>query len=98
MFDLIAKILVVLNFLDGVFSILYFEMGLMEEMNPLMDIFLQADPVLFMAVKLAMVFPLILLLEKFQDNKTARYGLYSVTAFYSIIVISHIVFGIGLLL
>lgn len=63
--------LVMLNAIDGVLTIVWIETGRFTEANPLMDLLLTNDPVLFISVKMLLVCLGILLLWRCRDSGLA---------------------------
>ena len=55
LFKLTLSAILVSNLLDGIFTIFFTQMGLAAEANPLMKLFLDYSPMLFMLFKLFMV-------------------------------------------
>ena len=63
--------LVLLNALDGVLTIVWIESGHFTETNPLMDLLISTDPVLFISVKLLLVYLGIVLLWRHRNKALA---------------------------
>ncbi len=63
--------LVVLNAVDGILTIVWIETGRFTEANPLMEMLLSANPVLFISVKMLLVCLGIVLLWRYRDNAMA---------------------------
>jgi len=63
--------LVLLNALDGILTIIWIETGRFSETNPLMDLLLSTNPVLFISVKMLLVCLGVVLLWRYRDNAFA---------------------------
>ena len=81
-----------LSIADGILTIFWTKSNLATEANPLMDQLLIYHPVLFMAVKIALVSLGITLLWRLRFHPLATLGIVLSFAVYCIIIIHHIRF------
>jgi hypothetical protein len=86
----VAAVLVVLNLLDAIFTIVYTEVGVATESNPLMDGMLAAHPVVFMIAKLALVSLGVALLWRLRHRRTAAAGLVAASSAYVALLVYHL--------
>lgn len=84
--------LMVLNLLDGLFTLSFLQLGVAEEANPLMRAAYHASPLLFMILKLAVVQLGVWILWAHRHAKTARCALQAGTWMYAAIVAYHLSF------
>ncbi len=77
-----AIILVILNALDVVLTLLWIDMNVGVEANPLMVILIDISPILFVGVKMTLIILGVILLIRFEHHKIARVGLYGCTVVY----------------
>lgn len=82
----------VLNLLDALFTLIYMQLHLAEEANPLMSLAYRGSPVWFVAAKLGLVQLGLLVLFANRQNGLARLGLSGATVIYSGVVSYHLVF------
>ena len=61
-------LVLILNCIDLFATITWVELGLAKEANPLMDALLQIHPVLFAAVKIALVSSAVMILWRFRSH------------------------------
>lgn len=81
--------LVVLNFLDLVFTIFMFENHWIVEANPLMSIFLCFSPVSFASAKLALCYTGVYILHKYREKPLSLHAAYFVVAAYIGVLFRH---------
>lgn len=86
----LAAVLLVCNLVDGIFTMAYVHVGMAEEANPLMDMFLRHSFVAFIVAKLALVSVGVGALWKCRATKTARVGLVVVSVAYVALVCYHV--------
>jgi hypothetical protein len=86
----VAKLVIVLNLLDALFTIPAVASGEAVEANPLMAVLLARGPLLFMLGKLALVSLCVLLLWRMRSNRLAVAGLVGAVPVYSLIVVYHV--------
>ena len=82
---LIAGLLVLLNFADAVLTLLWVDIGVAEEANPLWRDLIDASPVLFMAAKLALVMSCVVVLLRFREHALAKWGLTGTFGAYALL-------------
>jgi hypothetical protein len=87
---LAAGVIIVLNLLDAMFTLVYTRSGLATEANPLMDQVLAASPVLFMLAKLSLVSLGVLVLWRWRERRTARFGLIGAAGAYAVLLVHHL--------
>lgn len=85
-----ACLVVVLNMLDAVWTLLFVNLGVAAEANPLMDQALSHGPVWFMLAKLGLVSLSVLLLWRLRDRRFATVGLFSAATTYALICGYHL--------
>ncbi len=85
-----AAAVVICNVIDAVFTIIYTDLGLAREANPLLSSALADSPLLFMLIKLALVSMGVLLLWRLRHRRTAAAGLIASGAAYSWLIIYHL--------
>jgi Domain of unknown function (DUF5658) len=90
--------LLLLNLLDGLFTLLFLQLGLAEELNPLMRLAYDASPVSFMALKLGIVHFGVYVLCLHREAHLARLALGLGVTLYAGIVAYHLAFVAHLLL
>ncbi|MBI4510026.1 MAG: hypothetical protein HY698_10360 [Deltaproteobacteria bacterium] len=86
----LAQATLVLNLLDGVFTLLVVLSGLAVEANPLMGRLLDLGPVQFMVGKTALVSMGVWLLWRMRSNRLAVAGLMATMVVYALLVLYHI--------
>ena len=82
--------LLILNMLDGVLTIAWIGSGRATEANPLMDVLLAANPILFMIVKTLLVYLGVLLLWQHRNKMTAVVSLYLCFFAYTCVFLYHL--------
>ncbi|MCB1761073.1 MAG: hypothetical protein KDI68_14985 [Gammaproteobacteria bacterium] len=82
--------LVLLNALDGILTIVWVETGYFTEANPLMDQLLQANPVLFISVKMLLVCLGILLLWRCRERSVAVASIFLCFGAYLVVMGIHL--------
>ena len=87
---LAAAALIVLNLVDAIFTLVYTEVGVATEANPLMDTALRSSPLAFMLVKLALVSLGVLVLWRLRHRRAAAVGLVGATTAYLSLVAYHV--------
>lgn len=86
----VAGMVIVLNLLDGIFTILYTRLGVATEANPLMDQVLSASPLVFMITKLLLVSLGVCLLWRLRHRRAAAAGLIAVGSAYVCLLVHHL--------
>jgi len=89
--------LVIMNGIDAVLTITWVTFGLANEANPLMDGLLQTHPVLFMAVKLSLVFLGLKLLWNYRKKRMVCYGTAVLLIVYYGLMLIHAL-GVGIVI
>jgi hypothetical protein len=87
-----AALLVVLNLLDGLFTLTFLQMNVAEELNPLMRVAYMHSPLSFMAVKLAIVSLGLALLCLHRSMRLSQRAIQAGAALYTVIDIYHLAF------
>jgi hypothetical protein len=87
---LAASFVIVLNMLDGVLTLLWTGLGAASEINPLMNLLLTIDPLLFMITKLLLVSLGVSLLWHYRANAFAAFSLYLCCTVYCSIILYHL--------
>jgi hypothetical protein len=87
-----AVLLLVLNVMDGLFTLIFLQLGLAKEANPLMREAFELSPVGFMAFKLVMVNLGVWVLMTHWTARLARLALTFATLAYGVIVTWHLAF------
>ena len=82
--------LVLLNALDGVLTIFWIETGRFTEANPLMDILISNNPVLFISVKMLLVCLGIILLWRYRDRAMAVASIFICFTAYCYVLTFHV--------
>lgn len=85
-----AGILAILNVLDAVLTILWVETGCAVEANPIMDYFLSIHPVLFLLVKMFLVYGGIGILLHYRQKPIATFSLWIFCLVYGLLLCYHI--------
>lgn len=86
----IAMGVVIANVVDAIFTIVYTDLGLAREANPLLEPALTGSPLLFMAIKLALVSMGVALLWRLRHRRTAAAGLVASAAAYAWLIFYHL--------
>ncbi|MCP3140747.1 DUF5658 family protein [Pyxidicoccus xibeiensis] len=84
--------LLVLNLLDGLFTLLFLQLEVAEELNPLMRIAYEQSPLVFMFSKLVIVNAGLWLLCLHRRLRASRIAIRIGAAVYGIIVVYHLAF------
>lgn len=84
--------LLLLNLLDGLFTLLFLQLGVAQELNPVMDLAYQAGPGVFIAVKLGVVDLGMILLCLHREYRFARWALSGGALLYAGVVVYHLSF------
>lgn len=87
-----AALLVVLNLLDGLFTLTFLQMNVAEELNPLMRVAYLHSPLSFMAVKLMIVSMGLALLCLHRSMSLSQRAIQAGAALYTVIDIYHLAF------
>jgi hypothetical protein len=87
---ILASAVVVLNLIDGIFTLAYTGCRVATESNPLMQGVLAASPVVFMITKLTLVSLCVLLLWRHGRQRFAIAGLVGTTVMYVLLIGYHI--------
>ena len=85
-------LLLLFNLLDGLFTLLFLQLGLAEELNPLMRLAYEGSPLSFMALKLGIVHFGVFVLCLHRDLRLAKVALGVGALFYTGIVAYHLAF------
>jgi Domain of unknown function (DUF5658) len=86
----IACAVVICNVVDAVFTIVYTDLGLAREANPLLEPALADSPLRFMLIKLGLVSMGVALLWRLRHRRTAAAGLIASGAAYSWLILYHL--------
>lgn len=89
--------LLVLNVLDGLFTLVFLQLQVAVEANPLMRLAYESSPLAFMALKLGLVQTGVCLLWSHRHCAAARVALRVGVVLYALIVVYHVSFGCWLL-
>lgn len=81
--------LVMLNAIDGVLTIIWIETGRFSEANPLMDLLLSTNPVLFISVKMLLVSLGTMLLWRCRDSGLAVISIFVCFTAYCYVLTFH---------
>lgn len=87
-----AVLLLVLNLLDGLFTLTFLQLDVAEELNPLMRWAYEHSPLSFMAVKLAIVSLGLSLLCMHRSMRLSQRAIQAGAALYTVIDIYHLAF------
>lgn len=88
----VAAALLLLNLTDGLFTLTFLQLGVAEELNPLMRVAYERSPLLFMGFKLAIVGTGVALLCAHREHRTAQWALRAGLALYALINVYHLAF------
>ncbi|TNE47916.1 MAG: hypothetical protein EP343_17720 [Deltaproteobacteria bacterium] len=80
----------IMNVLDGWLTIVWVQLHLATEANPLMDALLQIDPGLFMAGKLSLIFLSLRIVQHYRHRLSAVLTLLFAFGLYSLIMAYHL--------
>lgn len=86
----VAMGVIIANLVDAIFTIVYTDLGLAREANPLLEPALAGSPLLFMAIKLALVSMGVALLWRLRHRRTAAAGLIAAAAAYAWLIVYHL--------
>lgn len=84
--------LLMLNLLDGLFTLFFLQLGVAEELNPVMRLAYEQSPLFFMFSKLVIVNAGLWLLCLHRRLKASRIAIRIGAAVYAIIVVYHLAF------
>ncbi|MBZ4418993.1 DUF5658 family protein [Myxococcus sp. RHSTA-1-4] len=84
--------LLMLNLLDGLFTLLFLQLGVAEELNPLMRAAYEQSPLFFMFSKLLIVNAGLCLLCLHRRLRASRIAIRAGAVVYAIIVVYHLAF------
>ncbi|QRK05008.1 hypothetical protein F0U60_19675 [Archangium minus] len=87
-----AALLLVLNLLDGLFTLTFLQLDVAEELNPLMRMAYEHSPLAFMASKLAIVSLGLTLLCLHRSMRISQRAIQAGAALYTVIDIYHLAF------
>ena len=88
----VAVALLLLNLTDGLFTLTFLQLGLAEELNPLMRVAYERSPLLFMGFKLAVVGTGVALLCSHHEYRLAQWALKAGLGLYALINVYHLAF------
>ncbi len=84
-----AAMTLVLNLVDGLFTMAFVRTGLATEANPFMAVPLNWGNIHFMVIKLLLVSAGVVLLWQWRKRSLARQSIYLMAGVYSAIVVHH---------
>jgi hypothetical protein len=84
--------LLLLNLLDGIFTLVFLQLGVAQELNPVMRVAYEAGPLVFMMVKVGVVALGVLVLMAHRQYRFARAALTGGAFLYAAIVVYHLAF------
>lgn len=84
--------LLMLNLMDGLFTLLFLQLGVAEELNPLMRLAYEQSPLFFMFAKLLIVNTGLWLLCLHRRLRASRIAIRAGAVVYGIIVVYHLAF------
>ena len=84
--------LLVLNLLDGLFTLTFLQLEVAEELNPLMKLAYEHSPLLFMMAKLVIVNAGLTLLCLHRGMKASRLAIRAGALIYAVINVYHLAF------
>lgn len=84
--------LLMLNLMDGLFTLLFLQLGVAEELNPLMRLAYEQSPLVFMFSKLVIVNAGLWLLCLHRRLTASRIAIRAGAVVYGIIVVYHLAF------
>ena len=87
-----AVLLLVLNLLDGLFTLTFLQLDVAEELNPLMRLAYEHSPLAFMAVKVVIVSLGLSLLCLHRSMRLSQRAIQAGAALYIVIDIYHLAF------
>ncbi len=84
--------LLTLNLLDGLFTLFFLQLGVAEELNPIMRVAYEQSPLFFMFAKLVIVNAGLWMLCIHRHLKASRFAIRLGAAVYAVIVVYHLAF------
>jgi uncharacterized protein DUF5658 len=87
-----AVLLLVLNLLDGLFTLTFLQLDVAEELNPLMRLAYEHSPLAFMAVKVTIVSLGLTLLCLHRSMRLSQRAIQAGAALYVVIDVYHLAF------
>jgi hypothetical protein len=87
-----AALLLVLNLLDGLFTLTFLQLEVAEELNPLMRVAYECSPLTFMVAKVAIVSVGLCLLCLHRTLRMSQRAIQAGAALYAIINVYHLAF------
>ncbi|HEX8440455.1 DUF5658 family protein [Archangium sp.] len=87
-----AVLLLVLNLLDGLFTLTFLQLDVAEELNPLMRLAYEHSPLAFMAVKVTIVSLGLSLLCLHRSMRISQRAIQAGAALYVVIDVYHLAF------
>ncbi len=87
-----AVLLLVLNLLDGLFTLTFLQLDVAEELNPLMRMAYEHSPLAFMAVKVTIVSLGLTLLCLHRSMRISQRAIQAGAALYVVIDVYHLAF------
>lgn len=87
-----AVLLLVLNLLDGLFTLTFLQLDVAEELNPLMRVAYEQSPLAFMVVKVTIVSLGLTLLCLHRSLRVSQRAIQAGAALYVIIDVYHLAF------
>ncbi len=84
--------LLVLNLLDGLFTLTFLQLDVAEELNPLMRVAYEGSPLLFMLAKLVIVNAGLTLLCVHRGLRASRLAIRAGALIYAVINVYHLAF------
>jgi hypothetical protein len=84
--------LLVLNLLDGLFTLTFLQLDVAEELNPLMRAAYEFSPLLFMVAKLVIVNAGLTLLCLHRSMRASRLAIRAGALIYAVITVYHLAF------
>jgi Domain of unknown function (DUF5658) len=88
--EVVAASVVICNLMDAVFTLIYTDLGLAREANPLLRDVLADSPLRFMLIKLALVSMGVALLWRLRGRRAAVAGLVTAGAAYAWLIVYHL--------
>lgn len=85
-----ASALLIMNLLDGIFTLAAVQAGAAAEANPLMEFPLELGSVWFIAAKTGLVSAGVLMLWRARERLLAHAGLVALTLVYAAVVVYHL--------
>ncbi|HEX5746900.1 MAG TPA: DUF5658 family protein [Archangium sp.] len=87
-----AVLLLVLNLLDGLFTLTFLQLEVAEELNPLMRVAYEHSPLAFMAIKVTIVSLGLTLLCLHRSMRLSQRAIQAGAALYIVIDVYHLAF------